>query len=99
MDESADQITESDRISNGELCLHPLFQYKVDFHHRTVKDFFQVKNIRTFIASRMPETFDSYALPCHALLTQLKVAPSEVHHFNVAGELSHLVDDMVPPCP
>lgn len=95
VDDSAVQNTQSDRISNDELSLHPLFQCEVDFLHRTVKDFFQVNDIQTFIASRIPETFNSYALLCHAFLAQIKVAPIEMHHFNQAGELSDLIDDMV----
>ena len=32
---------------------------------------------------------------CHKYLTQIKVAPLEVHHFNQPGEPVDLTDDMV----
>ena len=32
---------------------------------------------------------------CHKYLTQIKVAPLEVHHFNQPGELVGLTDDMM----
>ena len=59
-----------------------------------MKDFFQVSDVQGFIASRIPETFNSCALLCHAFLAQIKVAPIELHHFNQPGELSDLVDDL-----
>ena len=74
--------------------MHPFFEYEVDFLHRTVKDFFQVSDVQRFITSRIPETFNSCALLCHAFLAQIKVAPIELHHFNQPGELSELVDDL-----
>lgn len=91
---SQSQNTESDETSNCELSLHPFFEYEVEFLHRTVKDFFQVSDVQGFIASRIPETFNSCALLCHAFLAQIKVAPIELHHFNQPGELSDLVDDL-----
>ena len=85
---------ETDEISNCEQSLHPFFECEVDFLHRTVKDFFKLSDVQRFIASRIPETFNSCALLCHAFLAQIKVAPIEVHHFNQPGELSDLVDDL-----
>ena len=82
------------KISNCEQSLHPFFEYEVDFLHRTVKDFFKLSDVQRFIASRIPETFNSCALLCHAFLAQIKVAPIELHHFNQPGELSDLVDDL-----
>ena len=91
---SQSQNNESDETSDCELSLHPFFEYEVDFLHRTVKDFFQVGDVQRFIASGIPETFNSCALLCHAFLAQIKVAPIELHHFNQPGELSDLVDDL-----
>ena len=91
---SASHNVETDEISNCEQSLHPFFEYEVEFLHRTVKDFFKLADIQRFIASRIPETFNSCALLCHAFLAQIKVAPIEVHHFNQPGELSDLVDDL-----
>ena len=91
---SQSQNIEADETSNCELSLHPFFEYEVDFLHRTVKDFFQVSDVQKFITSRIPETFTSCALLCHAFLAQIKVAPIELHHFNQPGELWDLVDDL-----
>lgn len=93
-EESESQNIETQENSNCELSLHPFFEYEVDFLHRTVKDFFQVSDVQSFIASRIPDTFNSCALLCHAFLAQIKVAPIELHHFNHPGELSDLVDDL-----
>lgn len=95
VDAPAPENTHDSQIPNGEVSLHPLFQYEVDFLHRTVKDFFQVNHIQTFIASRIPETFNYCSLLCHAFLAQIKVASVKMHHFGHAGELSDLIDDMV----
>ena len=94
VDASASQNTQSNRIPNNKVSLHPFFQYEVDFLHRTVKDFFQVNDVQTFLASPVPETFDSCALLCHALLAQIKVVPSERHLFNQSGELPDLIEDL-----
>ena len=88
----APQDTTSKVVSNDEQSLHPFFEYEVDFLHRTVKDFFQVNDIQSFIASHIPKTFDSCTLLSHAFLAQIKVAPIEMH---LATELYNLVDDMV----
>lgn len=83
--------TESKAVSNDKLLLHPFFEYEVDFLHRTVKDFFQVNDIQCFIASRIPKTFNSCDLLCHAFLAQIKVAPIKTHR----PELYDLIDDIV----
>lgn len=95
VDLSAPQNTEPDWVSCGEIPSYPFFEYEVDFLHRTVKDFFQVNDIQRFVASRVPETFKSCALLCHAFLAQIKVAPIDKHHFKENRELSDLIDDLM----
>ena len=73
----------------------PLFQYEVDFLHRTVKDFFQVNNVQSFLASRTSESFNCFALLCHATLALIKIMPIELRHFHQRGELSALIDDLM----
>ncbi len=82
-------------VSNSKPSLHPFFEYEVDFLHRTVKDFFQVSDIHCFIASRIPKTFNSCTLLCHAFLAQVKVAPIEMLPLDQARELDDLIDDLV----
>ena len=81
--------------SDGEPSLQPLFQYEVDFLHRTVKDFFRVNDIQTFVASRLPKSFNSSDLLCHAFLAQIKVATIEDQHTDRIAELSDLIDDLM----
>ena len=71
-----------------------IFPYEVEFLHRTVKDFFQVNDVQSFIRCRIPETFNYCTLVCHALLAQIKAAPIEMRHFSHHGELSDLVDHL-----
>lgn len=78
---------QSDKISEGELSLHPFFQDEVEFLHQIVKDFFQVKDVQRFIASRISEIFDSCALLCRTFLAQIKAAPVEKIHSDRLGEL------------
>ena len=83
-----------DEDPNYELALHPFFQYEVDLLHRTVKDFFQVNDVQSFITCRIPQTFNFCTLLCHALLAQIKVAPITLRHFSQNRELSDLVDHL-----
>ena len=72
-----------------------LFPYEVDFLHRTVKDLFQVNDIRIFVASHLPEKFSSSALLCHAFLAQIKVGPINPPCIEQVRELSNLIDDLI----
>ena len=73
---------------SDQAALQPLFQYEVDFLHRTVKDFFLVNDIQTFVASRLPKTFNSSDQLCHAFLAQIKIEPE-------IAKLSDLIDDLM----
>ena len=85
----------SEETLDVELSPQPLFQYEVDFLHRTVKDFFRVNDIQTFIASRLPKTFNSSELLCHAFLAQIKVASIESEPTDQVTEMSDLIDDLM----
>ena len=89
------QDTHSYKLLSEQTASNPFFEYEVEFLHRTVKDFFQVKDIQDVISSRLPKDFDTYTLLCHAYLAQIKVAPLEAHDFYESGALSELVDDLV----
>ena len=85
----------SDESSDGEPSPQPLIQYEVDFLHRSVKDFFRVNDIRTFVASRLPKTLSSADLLCHAFLAQIKVTTIEPQPIDRISKESDLIDDLM----
>ena len=85
----------SEEHSDGEPSPQPLVQYEVDFLHRTVKDFFRVNDIQTFIASRLPKILNSSDLLCHAFLAQIKVAIIEHQPFDRVSKELDLIDDLM----
>ena len=80
---------------DAKLSPQPLFQYEVDFLYRTVRDFFRVNDIQTFVASRLPKTFNSSDLLYHALLAQIKLVIIEPQPTNRVAELPDLIDDLM----
>ena len=76
----------------SELSSQP---YEVDFLHRTVRDFFRVNDIQTFVASRPPKTFNSSGLLCHAFLAQIKLVTIEPQPTDRVAELPDLIDDLM----
>ena len=85
----------SDESSGGGPSPQPLVQYEVDFLHRSVKDFFRVNDIQTFIASRLPKTLNSSDLLCHAFLAQIKVTTIETQPMDRISKESDLIDDLM----
>ena len=51
LNDNLDSNLWSKELSNGKPSLQPPFPYEVDFLHRTVKDFFRVNDIQTFVAT------------------------------------------------
>ena len=95
LDDYVDSRFCSEAPSNGEPSLQPLFQYEVDFLHRTVKDFFRVNDVQTFVANRLPKNFSSSDLLCHAFLAQIKVAAIEPQSIDRVPENLNLIDDLM----
>ena len=85
----------SHESSDGGPSPQPLFQYEVDFLHRSVKDFFRVNDIQTFVASRLPKTLNSSDLLCHAFLAQIKVTTIESQPMDRISKESDLIDDLM----
>ena len=50
-------------------------QYKIEFLHRTVRDFLETKKIQTLLAERQGTDFDADVYLCHAYLAQMKYRP------------------------
>ena len=52
------------------------FQYKVEFLHRTVRDFIMTPNIQEMLSARTTESRNAYESICAALLAQMKTSPT-----------------------
>ncbi|KAF2795864.1 hypothetical protein K505DRAFT_373641 [Melanomma pulvis-pyrius CBS 109.77] len=67
--------------------------YKVEFLHRTVKDFLNTKEIQNLVKSRIPNDFQPLAVVCRAILAQIKTLPVEKKFY--ARHFKELVDDLI----
>ena len=56
-------------------------EYTVEFLHRTVKEFLEIKEIRELLMERSRDQFDADNYPCNALLTIVKSLPQERRYF------------------
>ena len=68
-----------------DMSLNPISKYKVDFLHRTVRDFLLGQDMQGLLARRMQLPFDVRAYLCRALLAQIKLTASLMpnHDMNV----------------
>ncbi|KAK4033791.1 hypothetical protein C8A01DRAFT_49701 [Parachaetomium inaequale] len=62
------------------------FGWKVDFLHRTVKDFLAMPETQAFLSGWNPRAFDTDANICAALLAQIKGAPQEYEYFTAPDQ-------------
>ncbi|KGO76158.1 hypothetical protein PITC_091830 [Penicillium italicum] len=64
--------------ANGDFPAPKDFQrYRVDFLHRTVRDFLCAAEMREVFSSRLPTSFDSVTWLCASFTHQLKAIPGE----------------------
>ena len=73
----------------------PFSEYVVDFLHRTVRDFLQLRETQALLTARMPRAVDLDTLLCQAFLAQVKIVPLGKTGGHRAGTFSDLLDDMV----
>ncbi len=68
-----------------DMSLNPSSKYKVDFLHRTVRDFLPEQDMQELLARRIQLPFDVRAYLCRALLAQIKLFASLMpnHDMNV----------------
>ena len=66
---------------------------EVDFLHRTVRDFFRLKEPEDWIARRLPPSFNPDELLCNAIFAQVKAMSVSLRRD--PGKLLRLVDDMM----
>lgn len=90
-----------------DMSLNPISKYKVDFLHRTVRDFLLGQDMQELLARRMELPFDVRAYLCRALLAQIKLTASLMpnHDMNIFDkdenrfysftELTHLLSKTI----
>ena len=71
------------------------YDYKVDFLHRTVRDFLHLKEIYEWVLRNVSCGFNVDQILCAAFLAQVKTVPVQKKDFQNDGQLSPLVDGMV----
>ena len=72
-----------------------IHEYKVDFLHRTVRDFLHLKEIYGWVLENISCGFDVDQSLCAAFLAQVKTVSLRKVDFQEYGQLSPLVDGMV----
>jgi len=69
--------------------------YKVDFLHRTVRDFLTTKHIQDTLSQMVSPTFRLGSVLCRAFLAQIKSLPVNEEHLLAAPPIIDLVRDMI----
>jgi hypothetical protein len=67
-----------------------LFDWKVDFLHRTVRDFLMLEETRRLLQRWCSPGFDPNETICKALLAQIKTAPEEREYWDIDQPISRL---------
>jgi hypothetical protein len=87
------------QASNKDMLAYNLnFGWKVDFLHRTVKDFLAMAGTQAFLSGWNPRAFDTDAHICAALLAQIKAAPQEYKYFAVRDGVPGLITLFLDHC-
>jgi len=68
------------------------FYLKVDFLHRTVRDFLRIPDMQTMLDKWVGEDFDANTAICEALLAQVKTAPQERFYFQSHGPITGIIN-------
>ena len=71
------------------------YEYKVDFLHRTVRDFLHLKEIYEWVLGNVSCGFNVDQSLCAAFLAQVKTGSVQNVDFQKDGQLSPLVDGMI----
>lgn len=78
---------------NEDSSADSFFKYRVDFLHRTVREFLETDEIQEELGNRVNQFHAERSLS-HACLAQIKFVPTKGEHFIKYGPLYHLVDDL-----
>jgi len=67
------------------------FYLKVDFLHRTVRDFLRDPDMQNMLGKWVGVDFDANIAICQALIAQVKTAPQEPVFFHLGGPMNRIV--------
>ncbi|KUI67907.1 hypothetical protein VM1G_02743 [Cytospora mali] len=79
-----------DMMSNDEedsLRSSSIFNLKVGFLHRTVRDFLLLEKTQKFLHQWISSTFDVHERICEALLAQVKITPNDAEYWGPVSQL------------
>ena len=78
--------------SDSSLSSSVLFNWRVDFSHRSVRDFLLTKDVQNQLYGWVGPEFDADIAVCEAILGQIKTSPQEKEYLTQGGLISRLVD-------
>jgi len=86
------QFYDSENYDNGSLSSSVLFNWKVDFLHRTVRDFLFKSDVKKKLEGWTNPGFNVNIVICEAILAQIKTAPQDIAYFGVDGPIRKLMN-------
>jgi hypothetical protein len=84
------QFYDSIESANDSLSSSVLFQWKVDFLHRTVRDFLMGKEMQDLLNEWAKTGFHVNFMICEAILAQIKSSPQEKEYLRPDGPIAEL---------
>lgn len=85
---------DASNYNDSTLSSSILFDWKVDFLHRTVRDFLILPDMQAMLDEWAGDDFDADKAICQAILCQIKSAPQEAEYFRSDGPVSNLAQTM-----
>ncbi|KAK1756510.1 hypothetical protein QBC47DRAFT_445089 [Echria macrotheca] len=92
------QYYDSDEAAENSLSSSVLFNWKVDFLHRTARDFLLTENMSNQLVEWTAGGCDPHASICAAIICLAKVAPQEEEYFVPGGPVTKLRDPFIVHC-
>ena len=84
------QFFDTSDISESSLSSSVLFNWKVDFLHRTARDFLRTEIMQKQLQEWTPAGSDAHMSICSAVFAQIKSAPQEEEYFSPDGPVEKL---------
>ncbi|KAH7360458.1 hypothetical protein BKA65DRAFT_421518 [Rhexocercosporidium sp. MPI-PUGE-AT-0058] len=81
------QFYDSSNYNDSTLSSSVLFNWKVDFLHRTVRDFLILPDMQAMLSEWAGEEFNSDRAICEVILCQIKTAPQDPEYFQDEGPI------------
>jgi hypothetical protein len=85
---------DSSNYHDSTLASSVLFNWKVDFLHRTVRDFLILPGMQTMLGEWAGDDFNADQVICEAILCQIKSAPQEEEYFTKDGPIWKFAETM-----